>query len=75
MQQPQEIWEPLSHPKCHYYVCGDAKMADGVFEVLLLIAKTEGGLSHPEAIEFFNQMKEEKRFTSEVRSHEAPEFV
>jgi sulfite reductase alpha subunit-like flavoprotein len=61
-QQPQDVWKLLSHPKCHYYVCGDAKMADDVFEVMLASAKTEGGLSHPEAVQFFDNMKQEKRF-------------
>ena len=65
-QKPQDLWKLLLHPKCHYYVCGDAKMADNVFDVLLAIAKTEGGLSHPQAVEFFDQMKREKRFTSDV---------
>jgi sulfite reductase alpha subunit-like flavoprotein len=65
-QQPQDVWKLLSHPKCHYYVCGDAKMADDVFEVMLVIAKTAGGLSHSEAVRFFDQMKQEKRFTSDV---------
>lgn len=65
-QQPQAIWKFLSHPKCHYYVCGDAKMADDVFEVLMSIVKTEGGLSHVEAVEFFDKMKQEKRFFSDV---------
>lgn len=65
-QKPQDIWKLLSHPKCHYYVCGDAKMADDVFEVMLAIAKTQGHLSHTEAMQFFDQMKQEKRFTSDV---------
>ena len=65
-QKSQDVWKLLSHPKCHYYVCGDAKMADDVFEVMLSIAKTEGGLSHPEAVGFFDKMKQEKRFTSDV---------
>jgi sulfite reductase alpha subunit-like flavoprotein len=30
-QKSQDIWKLLLHPKCHYYVCGDAKMADDVF--------------------------------------------
>ncbi|MEG5237072.1 hypothetical protein [Microcoleus sp. AT9b-C3] len=33
---------------------------------MLSIAKTEGGLSHPEAVGFFDKMKQEKRFTSDV---------
>lgn len=65
-QKPQDVWKLLNHPKGHYYVCGDAKMADDVFEVMLAISKTEGGLSHSEAMHFFDQMKREKRFTSDV---------
>ncbi|HEY9632189.1 MAG TPA: hypothetical protein V6D14_02215 [Coleofasciculaceae cyanobacterium] len=41
-------------------------MADDVFEVMLSIAKTEGSLSHPEAVGFFDKMKQEKRFISDV---------
>ena len=65
-EQAQEIWELLSHPKCHYYACGDAKMSENVFEVLMAIAKQEGGLSHLEAVQFFDKMKKEKRFFTDV---------
>jgi nitric-oxide synthase len=65
-QKSQDTWKLLSHPQCHYYVCGDAKMADDVFDVMLAIVKTEGGLSHTQAVEFFDKMKKEKRFTSDV---------
>ena len=65
-QKAADTWKLLSHPKSYYYVCGDAKMADDVFDVMLSIAKTEGGLSHPEAMQFFDKMKQEKRFTSDV---------
>jgi hypothetical protein len=65
-QKSQDAWRLLSHPKCHYYVCGDAKMADDVFDVMLALTKTEGGLSDTEAVEFFDKMKQEKRFTSDV---------
>ncbi|MBD2498596.1 nitric oxide synthase oxygenase [Nostoc sp. FACHB-280] len=65
-RKPKEIWQLLSHPKCHYYVCGDAKMADDVYEVMLAIANAEGGLSLLEAIQFFDKMKQEKRFVSDV---------
>jgi sulfite reductase alpha subunit-like flavoprotein/nitric oxide synthase oxygenase domain/subunit len=27
-EKAQELWRLLRHPQCHYYVCGDAKMAD-----------------------------------------------
>jgi sulfite reductase alpha subunit-like flavoprotein len=65
-ENAQALWQSLSHPQCHYYVCGDAKMADDVFEVFLAIAKNEGKLSHIEAVEFFDKMKQEKRFHADV---------
>jgi nitric-oxide synthase len=65
-EKAQELWRILSHPQCHYYVCGDAQMADKVFEVFMAIAKTEGGLSETEAVNFFDTMKLEKRFFSDV---------
>lgn len=65
-ENAQALWQSLNHPQCHYYVCGDAKMADDVFEVFMSIAKTEGNLSHIEAVEFFDKMKQEKRFHADV---------
>jgi hypothetical protein len=65
-ENAQALWQSLSHPQCHYYVCGDAKMADDVFEVFMAIAKNEGKLSHIEAVEFFDKMKQEKRFHADV---------
>lgn len=41
-------------------------MADKVFENMMAIAKSEGKLSHPEAVQFFDKMKQEKRFYSDV---------
>ncbi|MFD2935675.1 nitric oxide synthase oxygenase [Spirosoma flavum] len=65
-QRSKDLWEVLSQPDCHYYVCGDAKMADDVFEVLMTIAKTTGSLSHAEAVNFFRQMQTENRFVMDV---------
>lgn len=65
-RQKEDVWALLSQPNCHYYVCGDAKMADDVFTVLMAIAKTTGGLSHAEAVEFFRKMQQEKRFVMDV---------
>ena len=41
-------------------------MADDVFEVFMAIDKTEGNLSHIEAVESFDKMKQEKRFHTDV---------
>lgn len=65
-QQSQDLWEVLSQPDCHFYICGDAKMADDVFDVLMTIAKTVGGLSYAEAIDFFRTMRSENRFVMDV---------
>ncbi|MDX2231583.1 MAG: nitric oxide synthase oxygenase [Leptolyngbyaceae cyanobacterium bins.349] len=65
-EKATDLWQMLSQPNCHYYVCGDAKMADDVFEVFMAIAKTEGQLSHIETVEFFDKMKQEKRFHTDV---------
>jgi|GEM_PF-2764941 len=65
-QNASALWQKLSHPQCHYYVCGDARMAGNVFDVFMAIAKSEGKLTHLEAVEFFDQMKKEKRFSTDV---------
>ena len=65
-QQSRDLWQVLAQPDCHYYVCGDAKMADDVFEVLMNIAKSVGGLSHAEAVEFFRTMRAENRYVTDV---------
>lgn len=65
-ENAQALWQLISHPQCNYYVCGDAKMADDVFEVFMAIAKSAGELSHIEAVEFFERMKKENRFHTDV---------
>jgi hypothetical protein len=37
-----------------------------VFDVFMHIAKSEGGMSHIEAVDFFEHMKKEKRFATDV---------
>ncbi|MBE9067632.1 hypothetical protein IQ260_13290 [Leptolyngbya cf. ectocarpi LEGE 11479] len=37
-----------------------------VFDVFMHIAKSEGKLSHIEAVNFFDQMKQENRFATDV---------
>ncbi len=65
-KKPAQVWKILSNPQCHYYVCGDAKMADNVFDTMFAIAKSQGKMSHLEAVDFFDNMKREKRFNSDV---------
>ncbi|MGB0560340.1 MAG: nitric oxide synthase oxygenase [Spirulinaceae cyanobacterium] len=65
-QNAAQVWQFLSQPDCHYYVCGDAKMADDVFAVFLQIARSQGGLDYTDAVAFFEQMKQEHRFFTDV---------
>jgi sulfite reductase alpha subunit-like flavoprotein/nitric oxide synthase oxygenase domain/subunit/hemoglobin-like flavoprotein len=65
-QQATDLWQVLSQPDCHYYVCGDARMADEVFAVLMNIARRTGGLTHAQAVDFFQRMKQENRFVADV---------
>ena len=65
-EQADEVWEILRHPKCHYYVCGDSKMAADVYETLLEIVREKGGMNHFHSVAFFDLMKEEKRFQTDV---------
>ena len=65
-QHSEDLWDVLTQPDCHFYVCGDAKMADDVFDVLMIIAKTVGGLSHTQTVDFFQTMRTENRFVMDV---------
>jgi sulfite reductase alpha subunit-like flavoprotein/nitric oxide synthase oxygenase domain/subunit/hemoglobin-like flavoprotein len=61
-----EIWAVLREPDCHYYVCGDAKMADDVFDALMGVVQVQGGYSRGQAIDFFDRMKAQKRYHADV---------
>jgi sulfite reductase alpha subunit-like flavoprotein/hemoglobin-like flavoprotein len=61
-----EVWEVLRRPDAKYYVCGDSKMADDVAEALLAAAKSHGRLTHAQAVDFFDRMRAEKRFYTDV---------
>ena len=65
-QNAASLWNLLSHPQCHYYACGDSKIVDDVSECLMEIAKINGQLSHAESVDFFNKMKQEKRFHTDI---------
>src|SRR5690606_21359868 len=62
----EDVWEMLSNPRCHVCICGDAKMADDVFETFLSIAIGVGGLGRDAALEHLAQMKRERRYQADV---------
>lgn len=62
----EALWEMLSAPDCHVCICGDAKMADDVFETFVSIAMGTGGLPRDEALAFFATMKQQRRYQADV---------
>lgn len=61
-----EVWNWLQQG-AHLYICGDgSKMARDVHEALVQIAVNHGGLSADDAAEYFEQLRESKRYQKDV---------
>lgn len=61
-----EVWDWLQQG-AHVYICGDgSKMARDVHEALVQIAVKHGGLSSDDAAEYFEQLRESKRYQKDV---------
>ena len=61
-----EVWDWLQQG-AHLYICGDgSKMARDVHEALVQIAVNHGGLSAEDAAEYFEQLRESKRYQKDV---------
>ena len=61
-----EIWSWLAQG-AHLYICGDgSKMAKDVHQALLQIAQTHGGLNEEAAADYFEQLRESKRYQKDV---------
>lgn len=67
LEAGQELWKWLNEEGAYFYVCGDAsRMAKDVDAALHTIAKDIGGLSEQEAIDYYKQLKKEKRYARDV---------
>jgi len=61
-----EVWNWLQQG-AHLYICGDGnRMAKDVHQALLNIAVTHGGLSADAAADYFEQLRETKRYQKDV---------
>ncbi|YCM45145.1 flavodoxin domain-containing protein [Verrucomicrobiaceae bacterium 227] len=61
-----DLWEWLQGGG-YFYVCGDAsRMAKDVDKALHTIAQNHGGLSEEEAVNYFKELKKEKRYARDV---------
>ncbi len=66
LEQGATFWQWLQEG-AHVYVCGDAKrMAGDVNRALQMIAKTHGGLSGDDALQFTAALAKEKRYHRDV---------
>ena len=61
-QHRDAVWQMLSADTCHYYICGDSNMAEDVMDELKAAARDVGGLDHHGAVQYFHNMKKERRF-------------
>jgi len=67
LQAGADLWKWLNEDNASFYVCGDAsRMAKDVDAALHTIAKEHGGLSEEAAIQFFKDMKKDKRYCRDV---------
>ena len=61
-----EVWAWLQQG-AHLYICGDGnKMARDVHQALLQIAVDQGGLSPEDAADYFESLRESKRYQKDV---------
>ena len=66
LESGAELWKWIQSG-ASFYVCGDAKrMAKDVDAALHQIAQEHGGLSAEEAVDFFKQLKKDKRYQRDV---------
>ena len=66
LEAGEEIWSWLQGGG-YFYVCGDAShMAKDVDKALHTIAQTHGGMSEEKAVNYFKELKKEKRYARDV---------
>jgi sulfite reductase alpha subunit-like flavoprotein len=60
------VWELLQRPDCHYYACGDGRMADSAYHALLAVISQKGKLSRAKATAFMDSMRSQGRYHLDV---------
>ena len=66
MENGAELWKWFQDGAL-FYICGDAsRMAKDVDKALHLIAQEHGGMSESEAVDYFKQLKKDKRYLRDV---------
>jgi sulfite reductase alpha subunit-like flavoprotein len=62
----KDLFELLQNPDTHFYVCGDARMADSCFESCVNVLKEHGSLSRVWSVQLLKKMRLEGRWQTDV---------
>ena len=62
----KELCDLLQNPDTHYYVCGDARMADSCFESCINVLRDHGSMSRVWAVQQLKTMRLEGRWQTDV---------
>jgi sulfite reductase alpha subunit-like flavoprotein len=65
-QMGQDLYRVLQDPDTHFYVCGDARMADSCFESCVNVLKEHGSLSRVWSVQLLKKMRLEGRWQTDV---------
>jgi len=60
------MYELLMKPDCHYYVCGDARVANECFEACVQVLRQQGKMSRVGAVQHLRQMKASNRWQNDL---------
>merc|ERR1712113_513775 len=61
-----DLWRLIQMPDCHYYICGDGRMADAAYDALLLAITKGGHMSRAKAVVFMDSMRAQGRYHLDV---------
>ena len=62
----KELFELLNNPRTHFYICGDAAMADGCFEACVAVLSKFAQISRVAAVRHITVMKSQARWQLDV---------
>jgi sulfite reductase alpha subunit-like flavoprotein/nitric oxide synthase oxygenase domain/subunit/hemoglobin-like flavoprotein len=65
-EQTSEVWAAMQQPGCHYYFCGDGRMADSAYEALLKAIMQGSSTSRAKAKAHVDTMRAEGRYHLDV---------
>lgn len=66
VQNGETIAKMLSDPNCYYYICGDAKVADSVYEALISVLVTHHKISRVSASRNLRSMMVQGRYQLDI---------